>query len=74
MKIVVKLFASFRNGRFKIDEQEHPARTDCRKIMLNLGLTEEEIGVVMVNGCHASLDQTLQDEDTLAFFPLIGGG
>lgn len=74
MKIVVKLFASFRNGRFKIDEQEHPPGTDCRKVMLSVGLTEEKIGVVMINGRHASLDQVLQEGDTLAFFPLVGGG
>ena len=41
MTIVVKLFATFRIGRFKVAEQERPAGTDCRKIMLELDLTEE---------------------------------
>ena len=74
MKITVKLFASFRDNRFKIAEQERSEGTDCRKIMLDLGLTEEEMGIVLINSRHVSLDQVLQDGDTLAMFPLVGGG
>jgi molybdopterin converting factor small subunit len=32
------------------------------------------LGVVMVNGRHAPLEQELQDGDNLALFPLVGGG
>ena len=74
MHITVKLFATFRNGRFKVAQQEHPEGTDCRKIVLELGLTEEEIGIILVNSRHATLDHLLQDGDTLALFPLVGGG
>lgn len=74
MLVIVKLFATFRNGRFKVAQQEHPSGTDCRTVTLCLGLTEGEIGVVLVNGRHAPLDQVLQDGDTLALFPLVGGG
>lgn len=74
MQITVKLFATFRNGRFKIERQEIPEGTDCRSIVLNLGLTEAEIGIILVNSRHASLDYTLQESDTLALFPLVGGG
>lgn len=74
MKIIVKLFATFRNGRFKLAEQEHPVGTDCRTIVIGLGLTEGEIGVVMVNGRHATLDHVLHESDTLSLFPLVGGG
>jgi len=74
MQVTVKLFATFRNGRFKADQQEHPVGTDCRTIMRGLGLTEEEIGVVLVNGRHAALDHVLHEGDTLSLFPLVGGG
>ena len=74
MKITVKLFATFRNGRFKLAEPEHPEGTVCRTIILGLGLTEEEIGVVLVNGRHATLDHVLHEGDTLSLFPLVGGG
>lgn len=74
MNITVKLFASFRNDRFKVAQQELPVDSDCRTIVLGLGLTEEELGVLLVNGRHATLDHVLQDGDTLALFPLVGGG
>jgi molybdopterin converting factor small subunit len=74
MKITVKLFASFRDGRFKEEVRDYPPGTPCRQIVLDVGLKEEELGVVMVNGRHAPLEQELQEGDVLALFPLVGGG
>ena len=74
MQITVKLFATFRNGRFDKELQEQPEGTDCRTIVAGLGLTEREIGIILVNGRHAPFDQELQEGDILALFPLIGGG
>lgn len=74
MNITVKLFATFRNGRFKIEQQEWPEGTDCRHIAAGLGLTEEEIGIVLINGRHVPLEQLLGHGDTLSLFPLVGGG
>jgi molybdopterin converting factor small subunit len=74
MQVTIKLFATFRNGRFKIDRQELPDGTDVRTVVLSLGLTEAEIGIIMLNGRHGELDQKLNDNDTLSLFPLVGGG
>ena len=74
MQITLKLFATFRNGRFKVEEREIPEGTDCRSIVLGLGLTEEEIGIILINGRHGELDQKLSHKDTLSLFPLVGGG
>ena len=74
MKITVKLFASFRIGRFKIEERDYPPSTHIRRIVEELELSEEELGVVMVNGRHAALDYELKEGDALALFPLVGGG
>lgn len=74
MQITLKLFATFRNDRFKVALQEISAGTDCRAVVLGLGLTEEEIGVLLVNGRHATLDHILHEGDTLSLFPLVGGG
>ena len=74
MQINVKLFATFRNARFKAALQELTEGTNCRTVVLDLGLTEEEIGVVLVNGRHATLDHVLHEGDTLSLFPLVGGG
>lgn len=74
MTITVKLFAHFRDGRFKDAEQEYPGGVDCRRVILDLGLRLGEMGIVMVNGVHAKVEQELQDRDILALFPLVGGG
>jgi sulfur-carrier protein len=74
MQITVKLFAMFRNGRFKVAEQRRPEGIACREIVLDLGLTEAEIGIALVNGRHVSLERCLEEGDTLSLFPLVGGG
>ena len=74
MQVTVKLFATFRNGRVKIAEQVLPEGTDCRRVVLDLGLTEDEIGIIMINGRHGVLDQKLARGDVLSLFPLVGGG
>ena len=74
MHVTIKLFATFRNDRFKIDHRELPDGTDVRTVVLSLGLTEAEIGIIMLNGRHGELDDRLSDNDTLSLFPLVGGG
>ncbi len=74
MHICVKLFAGFREGRFKEARQEYPPGTDCRTIVKELSLTEGQLGIILVNNCHARLPKVLEEGDTLSLFPLIGGG
>jgi molybdopterin converting factor small subunit len=72
--VTIKLFAHFRNGRFKEAEQQFDSGVDCRQVILGLGFHLGEMGIVMVNGQHAPLDYQLHERDTLALFPLVGGG
>jgi molybdopterin converting factor small subunit len=72
--VTVKLFAMFRNGRFKVAEFDYPDGTTCRQIVARIGLSEEELGVVMVNGRHAWIDRIMAEGDCLSLFPLVGGG
>ena len=74
MKVTVKLFASFRTGRFAIEEREYPDGTTVGQVVEELGLLEQELGIMMVNSRHVKLDRTLAENDTLALFPLLGGG
>ena len=74
MKVTVKLFATFRDGRFKVEERNYPDGTTCRRIVAAISLREEELGIVLVNSRHAQLDQILNEGDIVALFPLVGGG
>ncbi len=75
MEITIKLFAYFRDGRFKeaasrfFDEGTTPT-----EVITSLGIDMEDVGVVMVNNRHAAPDYCLQQDDVLAIFPKIGGG
>ena len=74
MQVTVKLFATFRTGRFDVAQMEHPPGTTVGGIVDALGIAREEIGILMVSGRHAEVDDRPAPGDTVAIFPLVGGG
>lgn len=74
MQITVKLFAFFREGRFKVQEKEYPDGTTVSEVITGLDIDLEEVGVIMINSRHCRFDTLLQEGDKLAIFPVIGGG
>jgi molybdopterin converting factor small subunit len=74
MIVTVKLFASFRTGRFEIETVDFPAGTTVADVADSLKLPRTELGIMMINNRHVKLDRLLADGDTLALFPLLGGG
>jgi len=74
MEITVKLFATFRTERFDIETRDYPEGTTVAAIVDELQLPREQLGILMINGRHVDLDRVLADGETLAIFPLVGGG
>ena len=74
MQITVKLFATFRAGRFEIEKREYPTETTVADVVKDLELPEQKLGILMINSRHVALDRVLVDGETLAIFPLVGGG
>ncbi len=74
MKITVKLFAYFRDKRFRVREDNIEKGTNVGDIVDNLHIDREEVGVLMLNSRHTDFDNQLADGDILAIFPVIGGG
>jgi molybdopterin converting factor small subunit len=74
MKITVKLFASFRTGRFEVETVDYPLGTTVADVADSLKLPESELGIMLVNSRHVKLERVLVEGDTLALFPLLGGG
>ncbi len=74
MRIKVKLFANFRDGRFVVEDQEYPPGTCIADIVKKLGIEPEEIGIILLENKHAEPEQELKDGANLALFPLLGGG
>jgi len=74
MKITVKLFAYFRDNRFKIEVWEIGEGTTVGDIVDKLGINREEVGVLMINSRHTEFTVKPSVNDILAIFPVIGGG
>ena len=74
MKIKLKLFASFRIGRFKEQICEYPEGVIVKEIVQQLGIEKESLGIILLNGQHANDSKALHEGDVLSLIPLIGGG
>jgi sulfur-carrier protein len=74
MKVTVRLFAFFREGRFIEEEREYPEKTTVAEVIDDLGIEINAVGVTMISSRHCAFDTTLQNGDQLGIFPLIGGG
>lgn len=74
MQITVKLFATFRVGRFAEATRQYPQGTRIADVIGQLHIPEREIGMIMLNNRHAEPEQVLNDGDNLSIFPLVGGG
>jgi len=72
--VTVKLFATFRNGRFMSEVREYPPGTVVRHILVELEIPEKELGAIFVNYRHAETDYELKEDDVVSIFPLVGGG
>ncbi len=74
MRFTVKLFAYFRDNRFRAEVREYPEGTTVEEVIRSLGIDLEEVGVTMINSRHCTLDQVPAENEQLAIFPAIGGG
>ena len=74
MKLTVKLFATYRVGRFEIAELERPDGSTVENLLDDLAIPRAELGFVLVQGRHVQLDSLLTPNTTVAIFPKVGGG
>ena len=75
MKVTFKLFAQYREGRFKIETKEYEKGITIEEIMSQLSIGDEfPLGILMVNGKHESICYQPKEGDEIALFPKIGGG
>lgn len=74
MKVRVRLFGAFRQGRFRDKVLDLEAGITPSGVMEILGIDAGKAGIIMVNSRHASLDRVLSEGDILAVFPAVGGG
>lgn len=74
MQIKIRLIGAFRIDRFKEKDSDYPVGTRVLEIVEQLKISRRALGTVLINGIHARIDDTLDDGDTLALLPILGGG
>lgn len=74
MQLTVKLFAYFRDNRFKQQQMDFAEGTTVEEIIRSLAVPLDEVGVTMINSRHCELAQVPKEGDQVAIFPAIGGG
>ena len=74
--ITVKLFAQYREGKFKVEQRRYPEGTIVDDVIAETEINVERypIGVMIINGRHVQGDRLIQEGDALALFPKVGGG
>jgi len=76
VNITVKLFAQYREGKFKVEKRSYIKNSTIKDVLDDIGLDlgKFPIGVLMVGGRHVEEDCVLENEQILAIFPKVGGG
>ena len=74
MELEIKLFANLRKFNPELERIEVDDGTTIRELFDKAGIPPSEVAIVLVNGRHATLDQSLVDGETVAVFPPIAGG
>lgn len=73
--IVVRLFATFREGRGRqVPLPLEPGVTTPKDLIEQLGIEQGEVAILLVNGRDGKWDQPLVVGDYLSIFPPVGGG
>jgi sulfur carrier protein len=74
MEIEVRLFATFRVGRWMSKRLSFQDDAKIIDVLDYLNIKREELGLVLVNGSYKEVDEKLKNEDILAIFPPVAGG
>jgi len=74
MLVKVKLFATFRKGRFREKDMELDEGCSVGWVVDHLAIKRQELGIIFLNGLATPIEGVLQAGDTLSIFPMVGGG
>lgn len=74
MNVTIKLVGTFRIGRFNEAVREYLSGTCVREVVDELLISAPLLGIVLINDVHASVEDVLNDGDTLCLLPFIDGG
>jgi sulfur carrier protein ThiS len=74
MNVTIQLIGVFQIGRFQETVREYPAATRVRELVEEFRIPAPLLGIVLINGIHAHVDDVLSNGDTVCLLPFIDGG
>lgn len=74
MLVEVRLFATFREGRFKEKQMEFPEGSSLADLLGHLQIAETEARILLVNGTAVSAEHKMAPHDVVSIFPPMAGG
>ena len=74
MKLEIKLFASLQKYMPNTEKVELDDNGTVLDLLKKIGINPSEAAIILVNGRHVELNQTLFEGETIAIFPPIAGG
>ena len=72
--IEVRLFATLREGRGKVQMLDVADIAVAGDIIRRLEIPTEEVAILLINGFHQKPETPVKDGDIVAIFPPVGGG
>ncbi len=72
--IEVRLFATLREGRGKVQMLPAEEYACAGDIIRHLDIPVEEVAILLINGFHKKPQDLVKDGDVVALFPPVGGG
>lgn len=72
--IEVRLFATLREGRGKVQMLPAADFHTAGDIIRHLDIPVEEVAILLINGFHKKPGNEVKDGDIIALFPPVGGG
>ena len=72
--IAVRVFATLRQGRDKGTMLSPEGIACAGDILALMGISAEEVSILLVNGFHQKPETPVKDGDIVALFPPVGGG
>ena len=72
--IEVRLFATLREGRGKVQMLPAEDYACAGDIIRHLDIPVEEVAILLINGFHKKPADPVKDGDVVALFPPVGGG
>lgn len=74
MVFEVELFGQLASGRQPKQILNPGAALDVQEVVVLLGLDPEEIGLITINGIQSELEDKIEPDCRLCFFPHMSGG